>query len=129
MKTFITFMVLICIASIAAAQNSTIETATEPKGYDPRKYQNEGTPAQVPTNFVQHNPMTQVVQSTGKQFSGDEMVKMARRDVNGIASTVAGVNSRPGTNETPSIRGADQSGTAYFVDGVRVYGSLPFLTK
>lgn len=129
MKAFITFAGFIFIACAAIAQNTTDESSAEPKGYDPRKYQNEGTPAPAPTDFIQHNPISQVVQNTGKQYSGEEITKMARRDVNGIASTVAGVNSRPGTNETPSIRGASPSGTAYFVDGVRVYGSLPIITK
>ncbi|MCU0443072.1 MAG: Plug domain-containing protein [Bacteroidia bacterium] len=72
---------------------------------------------------------TQVTQTTGKRFSGDEMMRLARRDVNGIAALTAGVDSRPGTNETPNIRGGGASGTAYFVDGVRIYGALPMVTK
>jgi hypothetical protein len=45
-------------------------------------------------------------------------MKMPNRNINKIAATVAGVDSRNG--ETPIIRGA-VGGTAYFIDGVRVY--------
>lgn len=72
---------------------------------------------------------TQVTQTTGKRFTGDDIMRLARRDINGIASLTAGVDSRPGTNETPNIRGGGASGTAYYVDGVRIYGALPIVTK
>jgi outer membrane receptor for ferrienterochelin and colicin len=78
---------------------------------------------------VYKNNTPPVQQSTGKTYNQEELMRMPRRDANTIASTVAGVDSRPGTSETPIIRGASASGTAYYVDGVRVYGALPILTK
>ena len=56
-----------------------------------------------------------------------ELQRMPNTDINKIANMVPGVSSRAG--ETPSIKGASPSGTAYFVDGVRIYGALPMLVK
>jgi hypothetical protein len=93
---------------------------------DPRLQQ-----SYILTDYVNVFPQrtTQVIQTTGKRFSGDDIMRLARRDINGIASLTAGVDSRPGTNETPNIRGGGSSGTAYYVDGVRIYGALPMVTK
>jgi hypothetical protein len=45
-------------------------------------------------------------------------VMMPQRNINSIANTVAGVDSRAG--EIPNIRGARPENTAYYVDGMRV---------
>jgi hypothetical protein len=63
-----------------------------------------------------------VTQFSGYTFNEEQLMRMPVRNINRIASTVAGVESRAG--ETPIIRGA-VGGTAYFIDGVRVYGALP----
>jgi outer membrane receptor for ferrienterochelin and colicin len=72
---------------------------------------------------------TPIQQSTGKVYNEEDLTRMPRRDVNTIAGTVTGVDSRPGTNEIPHIRGAETSGTAYYVDGVRIYGAMPIMTR
>jgi len=64
-----------------------------------------------------------IMATSGRTYNNKALMSMPSRDVNRIAGSVAGVNSRAG--ETPSIRGVDPSGTAYFVDGIRVYGALP----
>jgi len=121
MKTTIT----LCLIFIYFGLHAQVAESTQ-TSYDPKQ---QKANINDYSNVYQHDKSAQVIQSTGKHFSSEEISKMARRDVNGIASTVAGVDSRPGTNEVPSIRGADASGTAYFVDGVRVYGALPIITK
>lgn len=63
-----------------------------------------------------------VTQFSGYTYNADQLMRMPVRNINRIASTVAGVDSRAG--EPPIIRGA-VGGTAYFIDGVRVYGALP----
>jgi hypothetical protein len=70
-----------------------------------------------------------VLQSIGKIYNEEDLNHLAIRNINGVAATVAGVDSRAGTQETPNIRGGGASGTAYFVDGVRTYGALPILSK
>lgn len=47
-----------------------------------------------------------------------QLERLPQRNINAIAGTVAGVDSRAG--QTPNIRGARQDGTAYYVDGVRI---------
>lgn len=79
--------------------------------------------------IIYKNSTPSVLQSTGKTYGEQELLRMPRRDVNTVAGTVTGVDSRGGTNEVPHIRGAESSGTAYYVDGVRVYGALPIMTK
>lgn len=51
-------------------------------------------------------------------FSRQQLMNLPQRNVNSIAGTVAGVDSRNG--EIPNIRGARQDGTAYYVDGIRI---------
>lgn len=63
-----------------------------------------------------------VTQFSGYTYNAKQLMNMPVRNINRIASTVAGVESRAG--ETPIIRGS-VGGTAYFIDGVRVYGALP----
>lgn len=52
----------------------------------------------------------------------DNVQKIPIRGANGVSNTVAGVVSLDGG--TPSFRGARTSGTAYYIDGVRVIGSV-----
>lgn len=79
--------------------------------------------------IIYENNTAPVQQTTGKVIGEKELLKMPRRDVNAVAATVTGVDSRAGTSEVPYIRGAAQSGTAYYVDGVRIYGAMPIMTK
>lgn len=52
----------------------------------------------------------------------DNVSKIPSRGANSLSNTVAGVLSIDGG--TPSFRGARSSGTAYYIDGVRVIGSV-----
>jgi hypothetical protein len=63
-----------------------------------------------------------VIQSNGYTFNSDQLSRIPARNINKIAGTVPGVEYREG--EAPIIRGA-KGGTAYFIDGVRVHGTLP----
>jgi hypothetical protein len=68
--------------------------------------------------------LNQVIQTTdGYTFSKRQLINLPTRNVNRIANLIGGVQSY--ANEVPRIRGAEPSGTAYFVDGMRVYGALP----
>lgn len=46
-------------------------------------------------------------------------MRLSQCNVNSVAGLVAGMDSRSGN--TPNIKGAGQEGTAYYVDGVRLY--------
>jgi hypothetical protein len=133
-NTVMKTLVLLCFAIIASCScyAQTDQNSTIPKGYDPKKQKYDAqaseTPATPEEKFSPKRPLP-VPQSTGQTYGTEEINRMARKDVNGIASTGAGVQSTPGTGSVPSIRGADPSGTAYFVDGVRAYGALPIITK
>lgn len=59
---------------------------------------------------------------TGETVTAEDIEKMPGRSVLSVASTVAGVSSRDGSG-VGNIRGA-RGGNIYFVDGVRVRGSL-----
>lgn len=52
-------------------------------------------------------------------FDQKKLMSLPQRNVNAVAGTISGVDSRNG--QTPNIKGARQEGTAYYVDGVRVY--------
>lgn len=68
-----------------------------------------------------------VIQSTGKRIDEEAVTRYGGSGIDGIANTVGGVQQiAPGQ---VSIRGAGTSGTAYFVDGVRIYGALPIITR
>ncbi len=58
----------------------------------------------------------------GSTKTSKEIMALPQRNANMIAGTTAGVDSRAGS--TPNFRGARADGTAYYVDGQRVYGSL-----
>jgi outer membrane receptor protein involved in Fe transport len=64
--------------------------------------------------------------TSGGTVTSDEISKMANRTTNAIATTVGGVQTDANGNIT-SIRGQRQSGTVYYIDGMRVIGnnSLP----
>ena len=61
----------------------------------------------------------------GQTYNSFEMATLPFHDVNSIANMVVGVNSYGGG--VPNIKGAPASGTAYFIDGIRVRGTLPSL--
>jgi hypothetical protein len=82
------------------------------------------TNAELQETVMIMNKHAEVIQYTGKSYSYKDLYRLARRDVNGIAGITAGVDHIPGSASV-RIRGADPSGTAYFVDGVRSYGTLP----
>ncbi len=125
MKTLIVFLGL--LLPIFAGAQSGLKPMDEKsaESYDPKRYANEQHANDV--TIESRDYTMQVVQTTGKKYNAEELSRMARKDVNGVASTIAGVQSLDGG--VPQIRGAAASGTAYFVDGVRVYGALPVLTK
>lgn len=56
----------------------------------------------------------------GKTLDGDQIKKVPTRNTNAIANMGSGVFSLDGG--TPSFRGARASGTAYYINGVRVIG-------
>lgn len=53
-----------------------------------------------------------------QKITAKEIMASPQRNVNGLANTALGVNSRNGA--TPNIRGSRADGTAYYIDGVRV---------
>jgi hypothetical protein len=79
------------------------------------------------TQYERYHKISEVIQIDGRTFNETELERMPDKDINKIANTVSGVQLINGN--AISIKGADPSGTAYFVDGVRVYGALPILTK
>ncbi len=120
----IMILALLCGPIWCMAQ-SGLQPMDEPM-FDPKKAK-QGDPGQNVDNIYLKNNEAAVIQSVGARYNEEELNRMARKDVNGIASTVAGVQSVAGA--TPDIRGAGTAGTAYFVDGVRIYGALPIITK
>ena len=58
----------------------------------------------------------------GATRTSKELMALPQRNANAVAGITAGVDSRAGG--TPNFRGARSDGTAYYVDGQRVYGSL-----
>lgn len=95
--------------------------------YDPRQQRNEIPKEQQTSTIYYKSNSIPVQQSIGQTYDSEQLSRMARKDINGVAGTVAGVETRSG--EVPNIRNAGSAGTAYFVDGVRTYGALPILTK
>lgn len=95
--------------------------------YDPRQQRNEIPKEQQQGTIYYKSNSIPVQQSIGQTYDSEQLSRMARKDINGVAGTVAGVETRSG--EVPNIRNAGSAGTAYFVDGVRTYGALPILTK
>ena len=61
----------------------------------------------------------------GQTFNSTDLTRLPFRNINSVANMVVGVNSYGGG--IPNIKGAPASGTAYFVDGIRVHGVIPNL--
>lgn len=61
--------------------------------------------------------------TSGATVTSEEIQKMPNRSTNSIATTVGGVYSDADGGNI-SIRGARSSGTVYYIDGMRVIGSL-----
>src|SRR5688572_24808452 len=126
MKTLIVFLGLL-LPLIAGAQRGLKPMDEKPAAsYDPKQYADGQPTGNENAPIITNANTQQVIQNTGQVYSSETLSRMARKDINGVASTVAGVQSLDGG--IPQIRGAASSGTAYFVDGVRVYGALPILT-
>ncbi len=60
--------------------------------------------------------------ASGGTVTREEIAKMPSRDIGGLATTVAGVNSA-GTGGGISIRGARTGSTWVYIDGIKVRGS------
>lgn len=125
MKTLIVCCVFLLPLMVSAQKGLKPMDSQAPASYDPKQYADGKLNPEIPLEIAASTQ--QVIQTTGQKFNNEQLTNMARKDVNGVASMTAGVQSINGA--TPQIRGADASGTAYFVDGVRVYGALPILTK
>lgn len=48
-----------------------------------------------------------------------QLMCLPQRNINAVAGIFAGVDSRAG--QIPNIRGTRQDGTAYYLDGIRIY--------
>ncbi|MBI1221582.1 MAG: hypothetical protein GC180_03175 [Bacteroidetes bacterium] len=70
---------------------------------------------------VYKNPIIRA-DDNGKTLDGDQIKKVPSRNANTIANMGSGVFSLDGG--TPSFRGSRPSGTAYYINGVRVIGSV-----
>lgn len=122
MRKFLCLMVFLCAASMfnsLIAQQ--INNAEKQDGYVIEQYNKQ--PTEEETQMVAPR-QSAIIQYSGKSYSYQDLYRLARRDVNGIAGITAGVDHIPGSGSV-RIRGAEPSGTAYFVDGVRAYGTLP----
>ncbi len=64
------------------------------------------------------NPLVDPGGIKGDKKSSKEIMALGTRNVNAIAGTTLGVESRSGG--TPNFRGARSDGTAYYIDGQRV---------
>ncbi len=62
--------------------------------------------------------------TTGGSLTSDQIRALPTRDVNALASFTAGVSSADEGGDL-NIRGSRASGTNYYIDGVRVTGTLP----
>jgi hypothetical protein len=60
----------------------------------------------------------QIAGSQSRSASPDPLLLLPQRNINSIANTIVGVDSRAG--EAPNIRGCRADGTAYYIDGMRV---------
>ena len=107
-KTFVVMTFIFAFTSVSA--QTELPTQTNLK-------------QEIQSSFKQTN-LNQVIQTTdGYTFGKRQLINLPTRNVNRIANLVGGVQSY--ANEVPRIRGAEPYGTAYFVDGMRVYGALP----
>lgn len=107
-KTFVVAAFLFAFTRVSAQTEMTTQT----------------TPKQEIQSSFKRTDLNQVIQTTdGYTFGKRQLINLPTRNVNRIANLVGGVQSY--ANEVPRIRGAEPYGTAYFVDGIRVYGALP----
>lgn len=125
MKTLYSLMICLLTLTLAANAQQADKPKEETKGHVVQDMKTDG--GDDNTVVTPYNHDGDVIQASGKAYNGRELTRMARKDINGVAGTVAGVSYTP--DRTPSIRGAAPSGTAYFVDGVRSYGALPILMR
>ena len=125
MKSYLILLMVAVLPMFGIAQNllKTMDGAT----YDPKQQRNEIPKEQNNGTIYYKSKSIPVQQSIGQTYDSEQLSRMARKDINGVAGTVAGVDTRSG--EVPNIRNAGAAGTAYFVDGVRTYGALPILSK
>ena len=61
--------------------------------------------------------------SGGKTITSEEIAKMPTRNINAIAAASAGVSVIDGGDA--NIKGSRANATQYFLDGIRVFGTLP----
>lgn len=61
--------------------------------------------------------------TTGQEFTSAEIKKLPTRSVTAIVGTTAGVST--GDDGSINIRGSRSNGSYFFLDGIRVFGSLP----
>ena len=72
-------------------------------------------------------PLIEVDNTTGgKTVTAEEIANLPGKSIGSIVSTVAGVAS---SNGNVNIRGSRSNSTDYYVDGIRVSGSLPPQTE
>lgn len=97
-------------------------------------YSQAQTPAQGGTSYIPQDsgyyatPVIQTLPKTINDFTSSEndgmsmnaqqMASTAAQNINKLAATGRNIESRAG--ETPTIKAAPQSGTAYYLDGVRL---------
>ena len=68
-------------------------------------------------------PLIQLDQTTtGTTITAQSIANLPIKEINAIVATAAGVSTTDGS--TPAIRGSRANETAYFIDGIRVVGSL-----
>jgi hypothetical protein len=61
--------------------------------------------------------------STGTTITAEKIANLPIKEINAIVATAAGVSTTDGS--TPAIRGSRSNETAYFIDGIRVFGLIP----
>lgn len=108
-------LVLICILQLNAFERYRVQHKLVTTLITNKLYHCPGQVAiycwAAPSNFVSFFEGTTTINS-------NTLLRLPQRNVNAIAATIAGVDSRAG--ETPNIFGARADGTAYYVDGVRL---------
>ncbi|MCB0703943.1 MAG: carboxypeptidase regulatory-like domain-containing protein [Saprospiraceae bacterium] len=66
--------------------------------------------------------------ATGGTVTGDQIMRLPSKSVNGIVSNVAGTASADEGDDV-TIKGSRANATVYFYDGIRVSGNLPPATE
>jgi outer membrane receptor protein involved in Fe transport len=65
---------------------------------------------------------------TGGTVTGEQIMRLPSKSINGIVSNVAGTASAD-EGDAVTIKGSRSNATAYFLDGIRVFGNLPPQTE